>query len=312
MPPLPFSPVKFSGEMDLVSAFDVKNKLPMFVFKPLKLMSIAPILFNTYYTFLALCSIQKGNYFMKFIKTSGFCVIIINNDVPHLGSLLGVLIMGIKILLVEDDEHILNSVKAFLENEGYFVEACDHGDVALEKIYVNKYHLAILDIMLPGTTGHTILKELRSLNNTPVLMLSALSDSNNQIKSFDNEADDYVTKPFEIQLLLKRVEALLRRSGALSKEIRYNSIVLYPEDYKAVCDEKEIPLTLKEFEILLLLMQNKNRTMSHEAIMSRVYGYDFDRLENTVQAHIKNLRAKLPTGIIKTVRGVGYRLEESQ
>jgi two-component system response regulator VanR len=216
--------------------------------------------------------------------------------------------MEIKILLVEDDEHILNSVKVFLENEGYLVDACENGDLAIEKIYEQKYHLAILDIMLPGANGHEILKELRTQSNTPVLMLSALSDSDNQIRAFDNEADDYVTKPFEIQLLLKRVEALLRRSGALSKELRYEGITLYPEDYKAVYDEIEIPLTLTEFEILLLLIQNSNRTMSHEAIMSRVYGYDFDRMENTIQVHIKNLRAKLPIDIIKTVRGIGYRV----
>jgi len=86
---------------------------------------------------------------------------------------------------------------------------------------------------------------------------------------------------------------------------------VYPEDYKVVHEEKEISLTLKEFEILHLLVQNKKRTLSHETIMARVYGYDFDRLENTVQAHIKNLRAKLPVDIIKTVRGVGYRLEDS-
>ena len=219
--------------------------------------------------------------------------------------------MEIKILLVEDDTNILNSVKAFLENEGYTIDACEHGDIALEKIYENRYHLAILDIMLPGTDGHTLLKELRNISDTPVLMLSALTDEVNQVKSFDNEADDYVTKPFKIQLLLKRVEALLRRSGALSKEVHYGGIILYPEDYKVVYDGNEIPLTLKEFEILHLLVQNKKRTLSHETIMARVYGYDFDRLENTVQAHIKNLRAKLPVDIIKTVRGIGYRLADS-
>ena len=217
--------------------------------------------------------------------------------------------MNIKILLVEDDEHILNSVKTFLESEGYVVDACEHGDIALEKIYEHKYHLAILDIMLPGADGHALLKAIRDLNDTPVLMLSALADDGNQIRSFDNEADDYVTKPFKIQLLLKRVEALLRRSGALSKELRHGEIILYPEDFKAVHQGNEIPLTLKEFEILLLFVQNKNRTLTYETIMSRVYGYDFDRLGNTMQAHIKNLRAKLPMDIIKTVRGVGYRLE---
>ena len=218
--------------------------------------------------------------------------------------------MDIKILLVEDDELILNSVTAFLENEGYIVDGCDHGDLAMEKLYENTYHLAILDIMLPGADGHTILKELRSLNDTPVLMLSALADDGNQIRSFDNEADDYVTKPFKIQLLLKRVEALLRRSGVLSKEIHYNGLTLFPEDFKVLYDGIDIALTLKEFEILHLLVQNKNHTLTHETIMSRVYGYDFDRMGNTLQAHIKNLRAKLPKSVIKTVRGIGYKLEE--
>ena len=217
--------------------------------------------------------------------------------------------MDIKILLVEDDEHILNSVAAFLAGEGYHVDACADGDLAMEKIHERSYHLVILDIMLPGTDGHAILKALRGLNNTPVLMLSALSDDVSQIKSFDNEADDYVVKQFKIQLLLKRVEALLRRSGALAKAVSLAGLSLYPEEFKAVYDGNEIPLTLKEFEILLLLVQNKNKTLSHETILSRVYGYDFDRLENTLQVHIKNLRAKLPVDVIKTVRGVGYKIE---
>jgi two-component system response regulator VanR len=141
-------------------------------------------------------------------------------------------------------------------------------------------------------------------------MLSALSDDDNQLRSLDNEADDYVTKPFKIQLLLKRVEALLRRSGALSKEINIGGIILYPEDFRAVYNEEEIPLTLKEFELLHLLAQNVNRTLSHDTMLSRVYGYDYDRLGNTVQVHIKNLRAKLPVDIIKTVRGIGYRVNQ--
>jgi two-component system response regulator VanR len=111
-------------------------------------------------------------------------------------------------------------------------------------------------------------------------------------------------------LLLKRVEALLRRSGVLSKDVHFGGFILYPDDFKVLHNGTEISLTLKEFEILHLLIQNKNRTMSQEAIMSRVYGYDFDRTGNSVQAHIKNIRAKLPVDIIKTVRGVGYRLEE--
>ncbi|MDR0434666.1 MAG: response regulator transcription factor [Gracilibacteraceae bacterium] len=217
--------------------------------------------------------------------------------------------MPVRILLVEDDEHIRNTVKAFLTEAGYKVDACRDGDEAQVKFYENLYQLVILDIMLPGADGHELLRELRKLNNTPVLMMTALADDENQIRAFDAEADDYVIKPFKIQLLLKRAEALLRRSGALAREIRGGKLTVRPEEFKAVYDGQELFLTLKEFEILLLLAQNKGRTLSHETILSRVWGYDFDGDGGTVHTHIKNLRAKLPENIIRTVRGVGYRLE---
>lgn len=218
--------------------------------------------------------------------------------------------MLIRILLVEDDEHICNTVKTFLSEAGYKVDACMNGGEAHAKFYNNTYQLVILDIMLPGMNGYELLREFRKINNTPILMMTALSDDENQIKAFEAEADDYVSKPFKIQLLLKRVEALLRRSSALTKEIHCGKLTLFPEDFSALYNDEEIVLTLKEFEILLLLVQNKSRILSHEVILSRVWGYDFDGDGSTVHTHIKNLRAKLPTNIIKTVRGVGYRLEE--
>jgi len=218
--------------------------------------------------------------------------------------------MDIKILLVEDDENICNTVKAFLTEAGYKADACFNGSEALQKFFDSAYHLVILDIMLPGINGHELLREFRRVNNTPVLMMTALSDDENQIRAFDAEADDYVTKPFKIQLLLKRVGALLRRSGALSKEIRHGKLTLQPEDYKAFYDDHELMLTLKEFDILMLLSQNKSRTLPHETILSRVWGYDFEGDGSVVHTHIKNLRAKLPENIIKNVRGVGYRMEE--
>lgn len=218
--------------------------------------------------------------------------------------------MSIRILLVEDDEHICNTVKTFLTEAGYKVDACMDGNEAHGKFYDTAYQLVILDIMLPGMSGIELLKEFRRLNNTPVLMMTALSDDENQIKAFDAEADDYLTKPFRIQILLKRVEALLRRSGALAKEIIFGKLSLWPEDYKTAYNGGEIVLTPKEFEILLLLVQNRGRTLSHEIILSRVWGYDFDGDGSTVHTHIKNLRSKLPENIITTVRGVGYRLKE--
>jgi two-component system response regulator VanR len=218
--------------------------------------------------------------------------------------------MTIRILLVEDDEHIGNTVKAFLTDAGYKVDLCLDGSAALQMFYDDAYQLAILDILLPGMDGHELLKELRKLNNTPVLMMTALSDDENQIRAFDGQVDDYVTKPFKITLLLKRVEALLRRSGVLAKELKCGQLTLLPDEYRAIYDGAGISLTVKEFEILLLLAQNKGRTLTHEIILSRVWGYEYDGDGSTVHTHIKNLRAKLPDNIITTMRGVGYRLEE--
>ena len=216
----------------------------------------------------------------------------------------------IRILLAEDDENICNTVKTFLEEAGYKTDACLDGSEALKQYSAGIYQLAILDIMLPGLNGHELLREIRALGDTPVMMLTALDDDENQIRAFDAEADDYVTKPFKMRLLIKRVEALLRRSGALSKEVRYGDLALRPEDYKAFAGGVEISLTLKEFDILLLLIQNKGRTLSHETILSRVWGYDFEGDGSVVHTHIKNLRAKLPDNIIKNVRGVDYRVDE--
>jgi len=218
--------------------------------------------------------------------------------------------MDIQILVVEDNEHIRDMVKAYLQEAGYSVDVVSDGGKALEMFYDKTYHLVVLDIMLPGMNGHELLREFRKLNDTPVLMITALTDDDSQIKAFKNEADDYVTKPFNIQLLVMRAEALLRRSGVLSKEVRYGKLVLYPEAVRAEYDGVPVTLTRKEFEILALLIQSKGKTLSPAMILSRVWGYDFDCDEGTVWTHMKNLRQKLPENIIKTVRGVGYCLED--
>jgi len=219
--------------------------------------------------------------------------------------------MAIRILVVEDDEHILNATKAFLQNEGYSVDVCRDGERALEMFYDGTYHLVILDIMLPGMHGQEILKSIRSNNDVPVLIMTALTDDSEQLTAFNNEADDYVTKPFSMRILVKRAEALLRRSGALQKEFRNGRLVLNTESYKVMYDGEEISLTLREFEILLLLVKNKGKVVSHDNMIAKVWGYDFSGDEGTVHTHIKNLRAKLPEGIIKTVRGIGYSVEAS-
>ncbi len=217
--------------------------------------------------------------------------------------------MDIRILIVEDDEDIREAVKAYLLDAGYQVDSCPDGDEALNLFYENSYHLVILDIMLPGMNGHELLKEFRKLHNAPVLMLTALEDEDNEIRAFTNEADDYVTKPFAMLVLLKRVEALLRRSGALQKEIRVGRLTLYPESYKAEYGGTDIALTPKEFDILLLLSHSAGKIIPYETLLTRIWGYDTDVTDGVVHVNIKRLRDKFPVNIIRTIKGVGYSLE---
>ena len=218
--------------------------------------------------------------------------------------------MDIRILVVEDDEDICKTVTAYLMKAGYHVDSCFNGDDALERFYDNAYQLVILDILLPGTDGHELLKEFRKLSNAPVLMMTALDDNANEICAFNNEADDYITKPFAFEILLKRVEALLRRSGVLQKELCVGQLMLFPESGKTEYDGSEIPLTSKEFDILMLLIQNKGKFISQESLMTRIWGYDFEGTEGAIHVAIKRLRNKFPVSIIKTVKGFGYTLED--
>ena len=218
--------------------------------------------------------------------------------------------MDIDILVVEDDEQICSTVKKFLTNAGFIVYTCADGSQALEKMYDKTYHLVILDIMLPGMNGQELLKEFRKISDAPVLIMTALDDDDSQLRAFNNLADDYVTKPFTMQILVKRVEALLRRSGYLKEELIIGSLTLYPESYQVIHENTTILLTPREFEILLLLAKNKGKIVSQETLLTKIWGYDFDGNEGVVHVHMRNLRNKLPLDMITTVKRAGYRLEE--
>ena len=218
--------------------------------------------------------------------------------------------MDIQILVVEDDENICNTVKAFLLDVGYSVDVCFNGDTALEQFYNKAYQLVILDIMLPGTNGKELLKEFRKTSSAPVLMMTALTEDHHQIDAFDNRADDYVTKPFSMPILLKRVEALLRRSGTLQNELCIAGFALFPEAYKVTYEDVDISLTPREFEIFLLLASHRGKIISHESLITKIWGYDYEGDERIIHTYIKNLRSKLPANVIKTIRGVGYTLTD--
>lgn len=214
-------------------------------------------------------------------------------------------------MIVEDDNSLSDIVKKFLVKEGFSVEICADGDIALEKMYDNNYHLLILDIMLPGVNGHELLKEYRKISDSPVLMMTALDDDENEMKAFINETDDYITKPFSMQIMVERVRALLRRSGLLKREIRVGALNIVLDSHKVEYEGIALPLTPKEYDILYLFANNAGKVITHETLLTRIWGYDFEGNEGIVHATMNRLRNKLPVNLIKTIKGVGYIMEGS-
>lgn len=218
--------------------------------------------------------------------------------------------MNIRILLIEDDDSIRNTAKAFLERSGFTVDVSNDGYKGLCLFLKSTYQLVILDIMLPSMNGLEILQAIRQESDVPVLMMTAISDEKSQLDAFNYTADGYITKPFYMNVLVKQVEAILRRFGILQKEFAVGkNIVLYPEKKEAVYKSNNLELTAKEFDLLFMLVQSNGAIVSRERLIIQLWGYDFEGNERIIDTHIKNLRSKLPIDLIQTVKGLGYRLE---
>ena len=216
-----------------------------------------------------------------------------------------------KILVVEDEKDIQNIIKAFLENAEYKVETADDGLDAINLIQNNNYDLILLDIMLPKVDGFTICEMIRKNSNVPIIILTALTDEESQLKGFDKLADDYITKPFSMPIVLKHIEAILRRTDN-SKEsvgiLKYKNMVLNIENYEVFVDNKKIPLTYREYEILKIFLENQGKVFTRDNILNSIWSYDYYGDDKIVNTHIKNIRKKLGYDYIETVRGVGYRI----
>ena len=172
------------------------------------------------------------------------------------------------------------------------------------------FDLILLDIMLPKVDGYTVCEMIRQESQIPIILLTALDTEDAQIKGFDKLADDYITKPFSIKLVLKRVEAILRRksSDMMSGIVCYKEITLSETERKVTVCGNEVELTHLEFEILLLFLKNKGRVFTRDDLLNLVWGYDFVGDEKGVNFHIMNLRKKLNVDYIQTVSGVGYKI----
>ena len=220
--------------------------------------------------------------------------------------------MTSSILVIEDDSNIQELISEFLSAEGYQVDTANDGLEGIQKFKQGSYDLVILDIMMPNLDGYGVCKMIRKSSSVPIIFLTALNDEGDQLKGFDLECDDYITKPFSFNLLIKRVEAILRRSNKTinDKFIVFEKLKLDLNTYIAEIDGEPIELTLKEFNILKALIEKYPQVITREGLLDSIWGYDYYGDTRIVDAHIKNIRKKISLPYIKTVKGIGYTLEK--
>lgn len=221
--------------------------------------------------------------------------------------------MGKRILVIEDEASLQNILRIFLEDAGYQVTLADDGMDGIAAFHKDSFDLVLLDIMMPRLDGYSVCEMIRNESSTPVILLTALDDEDNQMKGFNLLADDYITKPFSMPLVLKRMEAVLRRtrSGEKSSLLVYQNVQLDTENYKVFVEGKEVTLTAREFDILRLLMENQGRVFTREQLLDIIWNYDYLGDDKIINTHIKNIRKKLGVDCIETIRGVGYRIDKN-
>lgn len=219
--------------------------------------------------------------------------------------------MANHILIVEDDPAISQSLQLNLECSGYTVTSFDNGLVLWNSLeQKHDYDLALLDLMLPGVNGFTLLPKLREYG-IPVICLTAMGDAQHEVQGLRSGADDYVAKPFDMLALLTRMEKVLERNGKWNQVYHFRDLVLDNGNRTLMRNGEEIPLPPLEFDVLAVLMKNKNRTVSRDRILNEIWGQDYFGDIRTVDVRIANLRKKLNLSEeIRTISKAGYRLEE--
>ncbi len=216
------------------------------------------------------------------------------------------------ILVVEDDQEIQELIKQFLMTQQYKVIVASDGLEGMKQFNKQSFDLILLDVMMPNLNGFEVGKMIRSQSNIPIIMLTALEEEQDQMKGFDLGIDDYITKPFSFHVLIRRVEAVLRRSNNQSTDnhFLFRELHVDGDAYKVYVNKVEVPLTTKEFEILQLLLQNEKKVLTRETIVEKIWGYEYAGDTRMIDTHMKNIRKKLDIPYIKTVKGIGYKIDE--
>ena len=217
-----------------------------------------------------------------------------------------------RILLVEDDELLGDGVQSGLSQEGYTVDWLKDGASARHAILLESFDLVVLDLGLPKLSGLELLEKIRGEGiTTPVLILTARETIEDRVKGLDSGADDYLTKPFDLVELSARVRALIRRSsGRAETSIVYGDIVLDPASHSVTYKGETLNIPRREYTLLQKLLENVGQVLSREQLMQTLYGWEEDVDSNALEVHIHNLRKKLNTTFIRTIRGVGYMVEK--
>ena len=219
------------------------------------------------------------------------------------------------IRVVDDEERMRKLIKDFLTNKGYHILEAEDGEKALEIYQENKSKimLILLDVMMPKLDGWSVLRQIRQENKElPIIMLTARGEEQDELFGFELGVDEYISKPFSPKILVARVEAILKRTGKNEKEIKdLGGIQIDKEGRTVSVDGKLIELSLREYELLLYLVQNENIALSRDKILNNVWNYDYYGDTRTIDSHVKKIRHKLGKKgkYIKTIRGIGYKFE---
>ena len=226
--------------------------------------------------------------------------------------------MAISVLIVEDDKNIAELLQLYLEKEGYAVTIAGDGGAGLVKFRAIKPDIVLLDVMMPVMDGWTVCKTIRNESKTPIIMLTAKSETDDKITGLKSGADDYITKPFEMREVLARIEAVLRRSDctkaeAKARKLTFDKLVIDMDAFELIVDGKKVDTPPKEMELLFYLASSANRVYTRNQLLDEVWGFDYFGDSRTVDVHVKRLREKLegvsPEWSLKTVWGVGYKFE---
>lgn len=221
------------------------------------------------------------------------------------------------ILVIDDDKNILEIISLYLSKEGFTVYTGERGDTALELFKKVKPALVVLDVMLPGMDGFSVLNQLRAESEVPIIMLTARGGTPERVQGLELGADDYMPKPFDAKELLARIKAVLRRLPSVEAErkLAFDGLTVSLENYAVTLDGKPVEMPPKEIELLYFLAAHEGKVFTREQLLEQVWGFDFFGDSRTVDVHVKRIREKLGERTawqIKTVWGVGYKFEVSQ